>query len=264
MTTAHPGLPTVAVAVKSVPVGGAFLRVVEGGLTRDGLSHGLDPINEVAVEWAVRAREAGTVGRVVAVSMGPLGAGDAVRRALAMGCDDVMQIDDAALAGAGVGTTARVLAAAVDRLGAAVAVFGYESLDGSSGAVPAAVAAVLGRPLLSFARTAAVDDGAVRIERDAGRGREVLAADLPVVVSLVAGGVEPRFPTLRDMLGARKATLIPVDLAGLGAVLPAAGGERVVGVVSVPVAAGEPVVVDEAGGVDALLELLVARGVVDA
>lgn len=264
MSTASQGLPTVAVAVKSVPVGGAFLRVVDGALTRVGLAHGLDPINEVAVEWAVAAREAGHVGRVVAVCMGPTDGDDAIRRALAMGCDEALLVSDPALAGADVPTTAHVLAAALGRVGADIAVFGYESLDGSSGTVPAAVAAVLDRPLLSFARSASVVDGAVRIERDAGRGPEALEADLPVVLTIVAGGIDPRFPKLKDLLAARKVELDTVSLAHLDASSLVRAGERVLRLVDVPATTKDRRVVPADDGVDIVVALLEERGVLGA
>lgn len=250
-----------AVFVKSVPVGGRFLRIEGHGLTRQGVPHGLDPINEVAVEWAVRTREAGGIQRVVAVSMGPASADDALHRALAMGCDDALRITDPALSGADVGTTAYTLAAAVRHLSTEIALFGSESLDGSSGAVPAAVAALLGRPLLSLARTASIRDGRVQCERDLGEGLEVVESELPVVLSFVAGGVEPRYPKLKDVLAARKASMRQADLRALDARLPSERArERVVRLEEVSERAVSSRHLDEQAGIGEVLRLVQELG----
>lgn len=241
-----------AVCVKAVPLDGT-----------DGAVD-LDPVNEVSVEWALRQREAGHCGDVVAVTMGPAGASDALRRALAMGCDHALHVVDPALAGACVGTTADVLAAAVRHADASLAVFGYESLDGSSGAVPSAVAATLGWPLLSFARDAWFDGRLLQAERDMGRGPEVVRAELPAVVTFAAGNVEPRYPTLRAVIAARTAAIATIELTGLGIAQVRTGGERVVAMrpVATRPRTTRVVVADE--GPDEILRLLDERALLDA
>lgn len=212
----------VAVLVKSVPVGGAFLRPVDGRLSRDGLPHGLDPVNEVAVEWSVRLRETGAIDRVVAISMGPADAGLALRRAIALGCDEAVHVCDPELAGSEVRRTAAVLAASVRLVGAALAVLGYESLDGSSGALPGALAALLGWPLVSRARHAqladrsALPDGSVTVERDVGKGPERVCCGVPAVLSFVDGAVTPRYPKLKEVIAARSAPLRTLTAKDLG------------------------------------------------
>ena len=104
MTTQKTGNPvrggaTVLVAVKSVPVGGRHLRVMGDALTREGISHGLDPVNETAVEWALQLREHGDAKRIVAATMGAADSEDALRRALAMGCDEALRVTGDGLAG---------------------------------------------------------------------------------------------------------------------------------------------------------------------
>lgn len=195
------------VAVKSVPVGGGELRVVDAGFTRDGVSHGIDPLNEVSLEWALRAREIGAVDRVVAVSMGPETAADALRQAVALGADEAVLISDPALAGADVRTTGRVLAAAATRLQATAVVTGYESADSSSGVVPAVVAASLGWPLLSRVGDAQLDASGLRAMRDLGAGPEKVAVEGPFVMSMVEGHVAARYPKLKAVMAARNAQL---------------------------------------------------------
>lgn len=250
-------LATAAVLLKSVPLGGQPLRVVDGALTRNGLPHGIDPVNEVALEWALRLRAAGQLASVTAITMAPADAKDTLRRALAMGCDEVMHVTDPRLEGADVRTTARVLAAAVRRLHAELALFGYESLDGSSGLVPAAVAAFLERSLISRGRTLAALGGRVSVERDVGSGSERVATDLPAVVSLTEGGAIPRYPTVRDVLGARARDVTTVDLHGLGLdAAPTTWADRVIGLDRVAQQPRDPVVLEGEDGVVRLLDLL--------
>jgi electron transfer flavoprotein beta subunit len=258
---APPG-PVVAVLVKAVPVGGTFLRPDGDRLSRGSLAHGIDPVNELALERALEQREAGRVARVVAVTMGPAWADDAVRRALALGCDDVTVVRDDRLAGADVGTTAKVLAAAIAEVGAELAVFGYESLDGSSGAVPAAVAAQMGRPFLGFARRAALDGRRLCADRDVGSGEETLRASLPAVLAMV-DGAEPRYPTLREVLAARKLPVRVVDLDALGVPAPARPRERVVALRAAPTTGRQGRRVDGEHGAAAIMDLLRARGLLD-
>ena len=259
MTTNAPGA---AVLVKSVPIGGRFLRIENGRLSREGVAHGLDPINEVCIEWALQARSLGTLSRVSAIAMGPDLAADSLRRALAMGCDDAMLIADPKLSGAGVRLTAQALAAAVHRAGVGLALFGNESLDGSSGTVPSAVATILDWPLLSLARTATIKNGTLRGSRDMGAGAEVAEVELPAVVSFVAGGVDPHYPKLKEIFTARKAPLAKIglnDLSVNAAEFPP--GERVIGLVEAPESARRVTrVMNAEEGVDELIHLLESVG----
>jgi electron transfer flavoprotein beta subunit len=148
--------------------------------------------------------------------MGAAEADAAVRRMLAMGADDGLLVCDDALREADVRATARVLAAAIQHTGVNLAVFGNESADGSSGTVPAAVAAVLDWPLLSLARVATLEATTIRCERDLAMGTELAETELPAIVSFVAGSVDPRYPTLNDVLGARARSVPQISLASLG------------------------------------------------
>jgi electron transfer flavoprotein beta subunit len=229
--------------------------VSDGRLSRDGVAHGLDPINDVAIEWALRAREAGAIARVIVVTIGPETAVDSLRRALAIGADESVLVTDPQLAGADVRTTARALAAVATHVGASLVVGGYESLDGSSGAVPAATAAVLGWPVLSRVRDASIEGTAVRASRDLGRGPTNVTVDLPLVASFVEGSVVPRYPKLKDVLRTRAAEPTVFAARDLGLSLPAIQ-ERAVRLVEVPQPRKEPVVLTIDEGVEALFELV--------
>ncbi|MDT7570140.1 MAG: electron transfer flavoprotein beta subunit [Actinomycetota bacterium] len=255
----------IAVLVKSVPSGGESLRVTPAGLSREGVTHAIDPLNEVGIEWALRQRELGTCDHVVAVLMGPPDAGEALRRALSMGADDALHVSDPALTGADVRMTARVLAAAVQRTRADVVVCGYESLDGSSGTVPAALAAALDWPLISRAKTAAFDGDHLQATCDRGRGPELWRTSGPAVLSLVDGDILPRYPKVGDMLRTRS-RVIPV----LGVIelhpgwVPPTSRERVIGLETVPVPSRNPRIARDADALAATLELVAAAGAADA
>ncbi|RBQ19400.1 electron transfer flavoprotein beta subunit/FixA family protein [Spongiactinospora rosea] len=205
---------TILVPVKDVP---AELRLRGGTLTREGLSHRLDTVNEVALEWALRLTDA----RVCVATMGPASAVSALRQALALGAGEAFLISDDALAGADVRTTARALAALARVIGADVVACGYESADGSSGAVPGALAACLGRPLVSGAAEAEFGEGVLTALRDTGSGSERVTVRPPAVLSFVDGALEPRRPRLRDVLAARSASPRVFSAADLGLDVPA-------------------------------------------
>lgn len=209
---------TILIPVKDVP---AHLRLSGGRLTRQGVPHRLDPVNQIPLEWARNLRSAGTSVRVIAVTMGPPAAVGALRMALALGADEALHITGDALAGADVRTTARALSATARMTGADVVACGYESADGSSGAVPSAIAAYLDRPLLSRATTATLTESALTVRRDLGAGPEEATAPLPAVVSFVEGGLEPAHPSLREVLRTRSAVPTTLSAAALGLNPPA-------------------------------------------
>lgn len=263
---------TAVVFGKYVPIGGSHLQVNDDQIERIEVAMGLDPVDEVGLEWALQARAAGMITRVVVATMGPDDAVAVGRRARAMGADDALLVSDGRLAEADVATTARVLARIVRHLQASIAVFGYESLDGSSGTVPAAVAAVLDWPLASRCHTTELhDDVPARVvaQRDTGEGRRTIHAHLPAVLSFAEGGVIPRYPKLKDVLRSRKLDIPTLSLDDLppdpGWVAPAdRATERVAGVRSLSDAAREPIVLRGTAGVDALLDLLEIEGIISA
>jgi electron transfer flavoprotein beta subunit len=247
--------PTVLVPVKHVPVGGGFLRPDSGHLSREGVSHGPDPVNEVALEWSVRARETGSATRVVATSLGPPDATETLRRASAMGADELVLVTDPSLRGADVRTTARVLAAVARRVAADLVAAGYESLDGSSGAVPAATAAILDWPVVSRCTDAQLTGRTLSGVRDLETGPEAFEVDLPVVASFVTGQISPRYPKLKDLLGSSSAEPTTLSATDLEVAL-AASGETTIGLVAQPQPARQRRVVGAAEGIRELVELL--------
>lgn len=210
----------IVVCVKHVPDLMADRRLDdEGRVVRDGGDGTLNELDENAVEAALVLAEAHDA-EVVAVTMGPDDAVDAVRRALQMGADRGVHVSDDALAGTDVFGTARVLAAAVRHLAADVPVdlvlTGMASLDALTSMLPAALAAELGWPQLTLAGTIEVGGGAVQVRRDLDHATEVLRAPLPALVSVTDQANEPRYPAFAGIMAARKKPVDTVGLADLG------------------------------------------------
>jgi electron transfer flavoprotein beta subunit len=224
----------VTVLVKSIPdasgnvaLDGDFLVKREG----DGT---LDPGDEFGVEAALQLAES-SGGSVTVISMGPEGTAAAVRRALSMGADRAAIVTDDALRGADALATARVLAAAVSRQPFDLIVAGVESTDGYTGTVPMAVAELLDLPSATFAKRLEVTDGTARIERQTEDGFDVVECPLPAVVTLTAGATEPRYPTLKGIMGAKQKPIEQLTLADLGlSATDVAPTQRVVAVESAP------------------------------
>lgn len=178
----------------------------------------LNELDEHAVEAAVQLAQA-TQGEVIAVTMGPAGAVDAVRRALQMGATSAVHISDEALAGSDAIATARVLAAAISQLATEapvdLVITGMAALDGLSAMVPTALATHLGWPQLTLASELTVADGTATIRRDIGEAVERYAAPLPTVVSVTDQANEPRYPNFRAIMAARKRKVTTWSLADL-------------------------------------------------
>ncbi len=175
----------------------------------------LNPYDEYAVEEALRIKEAHG-GEVVAVCMGPEKAEDAVRKALAMGADSAVLVTDAALAGSDAMATAYALAEALKTFEWDLAIFGLRSTDGETGCVPAAVAEFLGKPLLSALAKVEIDGATLKVHRETEQGYVAYECPAPAVLSVIKGINEPRYPSMKGIMGAKKKTVDKKDAAGLG------------------------------------------------
>lgn len=205
----------VVVLVKSIPDPNGDAVLGDDFLVRREGEGTLDPGDEFAVEAALQLSEA-SGGEVTAVSMGPAGAVSAVRRALSMGVHRAIIVTDDLLRGADALATARVLAAALGRVQHDVVLAGVESTDGYTGTVPATVAELLGVPAVTFARTLDISDGSLRVERQTEAGYDVVTSPMPAVVTVTAGATEPRYPTLKGIMGAKQKPLETWSLVDLG------------------------------------------------
>ena len=149
--------------------------------------------------------------------MGPDRATDAIRKALSMGADKAVHLSDEALAGSDAVTTAKVLAKAIGTVeGVDLVLAGNEASDGRGAAVPAMVADVLGWPALTHVRELTVEGGAVTGRRETDDGVTVLTAELPVVVSVSEKINEPRYPSFKGIMAAKKKPVATLTLADVG------------------------------------------------
>jgi electron transfer flavoprotein beta subunit len=195
----------IVVCIKQVPATTADKRYTDDlRLDRAGAEAIINPLDEYAIEQALRLADAGAVDSVGYLSMGPEQAGEALRRALAMGGDDATLVTDPALAGADEWATARVLAAALDKLAPDVALMGMASDDARGSLVPGAVAARRNLPLLSYGAELALADGRARIRRLSATGFDWIEAPLPVVASVTDQVGEPRYASLKGIMAAKK------------------------------------------------------------
>jgi electron transfer flavoprotein beta subunit len=141
---------------------------------------------------------------------------EAIRRALAMGANRGILITDPGLENSDALSTARAIAAAIKGQTYDLIICGTESTDGSSGAVPAQLAELLGLPLLSFAKKLEVGDGKAQIDRQTDDGYDVVEAPLPAVVTVTGGINEARYPALRGIMQAKNKEVKQVGLQDMG------------------------------------------------
>jgi electron transfer flavoprotein beta subunit len=181
-------------------------------LVREGVDLVLDPGDEHAVEAGLQLVEKDG-GEVVIVSMGPPRALEAIRRALAMGANRGILVTDPELENSDALSTARALAGAIKGQPFDLIICGTESTDGSSGAMPAQLAELLGLPLLSFAKKLEVSDGKAVIDRQTDEGYDVVESPLPAVVTVTGGINEARYPALRGIMQAKNKDVKQLGLA---------------------------------------------------
>ncbi|RZS39036.1 electron transfer flavoprotein beta subunit [Herbihabitans rhizosphaerae] len=211
-------MPNIVVLVKQVPDTYSERKLAESDhtLDRDSADAVLDEINERAVEEALLLKEA-QGGEVTVVSVGPDRATDAIRKALSMGADKAVHVSDEALRGSDVLQTAKVLAAAVGKVeGYDLVIAGNEASDGQAGAVPAILAELLGVPQLTHARKVELDGTTLKVERESEEGITRLEASLPAVVSVGEKINEPRYPSFKGIMAAKKKPVETLTVADLG------------------------------------------------
>ena len=176
----------------------------------------LDESDSYGVEMALQLVEAAGGGDVSLVSMTPRGETSGLRTALAMGASDAILVSDEALAGSDALGTAKVLAAAIGRLGPDLILTGTESSDGYTGTVPEQVAALLGLPSITFAKHIEIDGQTVKVQRQTEAGYDDVECPLPALVSVTAGVVEPRYPSFKGIMAAKKKPVEELTVADLG------------------------------------------------
>jgi electron transfer flavoprotein beta subunit len=208
----------IAVCAKFVPDSAAHLRIDPQTKRLDRSGEGaLNQFDVNAVEEALKLKEAGSgEDEVVIVSVGPERALEAMRKALAMGADRVVLVSDDAASGSDLVATSRILAGALERERADVVLFGQQASDSDGAVLWAAVAESLQRPLISQVAELTHEDGKLRGKRQTEYGYDVIEAPLPAVVAVSDAINEPRYPSLKGIMGAKKKPQDTLTLSDLG------------------------------------------------
>jgi len=208
----------IVVLVKQVPDTWSERKLTDADhtLDRESADAVLDEINERAVEEALQLQEAHG-GEVTVIAMGPDRATDAIRKALSMGADKAIHVSDEALHGSDVLATAKVLAKAIGTVeNVDLVIAGNEATDGRAGAVPAILAELLGLPQVTQLRKVTVEGTTIKGERETDEGVAFLEASLPAVVSVTEKINEPRYPSFKGIMAAKKKPVSTVTVADLG------------------------------------------------
>jgi electron transfer flavoprotein beta subunit len=206
----------IAVCVKEVPDASAPKRIDPQAFRLDRSVPGaLNDFDTHALEEALRLNESGD-GEVVAVLMGPPKAADSLRKALAIGADRSVHIADDALAGSDLVATSKALAKALERESPDLILFGQQSADSDGAVLWAAVADRLRLPVISQAASLEHSEGKAKVKRQTEYGYDVIEAPLPCVVAVSDAINEPRYPSLKGIMGAKKKPQESVALSDLG------------------------------------------------
>jgi electron transfer flavoprotein beta subunit len=206
----------IAVCVKQVPEGSRRLDPETKRLDRSG-EGALNPFDANAVEEALRLKDAGGDGEIVLVSLGPAKAQDALRKALAMGADRAVLVSDEGAAGADLVATSAALAKALEREGADLIIFGQQANDSDGAVLWAAVADRLRLPVVSQAAELTHADGKLTVKRQTEFGYDVIEAPLPAVIAVSDAINEPRYPSLKGIMGAKSKPQETLSLSDIGA-----------------------------------------------
>jgi electron transfer flavoprotein beta subunit len=253
----------IAVCVKQVPESQAK-RVDPGTKRLDRSGEGaLNAFDANAVEEALRVKDATGDGEVVLVSLGPEKALDALRKALAMGADRAVLVSDAGAAGSDLVATSLALAKALEREAPDLVLFGQQSSDADGAVLWAAVAERLRRPVVSQAAELTVAEGKVRVKRQTEYGYDVIEAPLPAVVAVSDAINEPRYPSLKGIMGAKKKPQEALSLADVGvdaAQAGEAGSKTEVLALGDPPARGDTVKIEDDGsGAEKIADFLAEK-----
>ena len=210
----------ILVAIKQVPDTATQVKIGAGGKAIDtaGITWIVSPYDEFAVEEALRIKEKRGQGEVVAVCLGPDRAKEALRSCLAMGCDRAIHLNDPAWTSADTLMTARALAAVIKQEQPQLVLCGRQAIDDDMGAVAAQLSEVLGWPCAAWIMEESVDGEAknIRVARQVEGGLEAFDLPLPAVVSAQKGLNEPRYPTLKGIMGAKKKEIKDLKAGDLG------------------------------------------------
>ena len=252
----------IAVCVKQVPEGHSRIDPGTKRLDRSG-EGALNGFDANAVEEALRLKDATGEGEVVLVSLGPAKAQDALRKALAMGADRSVLVTDEAAAGSDLVATSYALAKALEREHADLILFGQQAGDSDGAMLWAAVADRLRLPVVSQAAEVTHKDGKLTVKRQTEFGYGVIETPLPAVVAVSDAINEPRYPSLKGIMGAKSKPQETVSLSDLGVERDRAGeqGSRteVYALTDPPPRGDSRKIEDDGNAAHAILDFLVQK-----
>jgi electron transfer flavoprotein beta subunit len=258
----------IVVCVKQVPDTWAEKKLSDSDKTvdREGVEGVMNELDEYAVEEALRIKEAKGDGTVTVLTMGPEKAVETIRKALSMGADQAIHVVDDGLHGSDALATSLALAKALETVEHDLVLLGVESTDARMSVVPAMLAERTGAAQLTFARKVEVGDGTVKIERQTDTGYDVVEASTPAIVSVVEKINEPRYPSFKGIMAAKKKPLTKLTISDAGieaAKVGLDGSGSAVGEVAArpPKQAGQ-IVKDEGDGGVKLAEFLASQKLV--
>ena len=207
----------VAVCVKQIPdpANPGKLDPATHTLLREGKLI-MDDSDAYGVEMALQLVDKAGGGEVTLVSMAPNDEVSGLRNALAMGAHKGILVSDEALKGTDALGTAKVLAAAIKRTDFDLVLCATESTDGYTGTMPVQLAEILGLPAVTFAKHVEVADGSLKVQRQTEAGYDEIESPLPAVVTVTAGVVEPRYPSFKGIMAAKKKPVETLKVADLG------------------------------------------------
>lgn len=264
-------MTNIVVLIKQVPDTWSERKLSDGDYTldRDAADAVLDEINERAVEEAllIKEKEGDAAGTVTVLTAGPERATEAIRKALSMGADKAVHLLDPGLHGSDMVQTGWALARALGAIeGTELVIAGNEATDGTGGAVPAIIAEYLGLPQLTHLRKVTVEGGKITGERETDEGVFTVEASLPAVISVNEKINEPRFPSFKGIMAAKKKEVTTLTLAEIGVEadevgLANAGSSVLSSTPKPPKTAGEKIT-DEGEGGKKIAEYLVAQKII--
>ena len=208
----------IVVCVKQVPDSWAEkkLDASDSTLDRGSVDSVMNELDEYAIEEALRIKESLDAGEVIVLTIGPDNATDTIRKALSMGADRAIHVVDDALHGSDAPATSAALAAALGKTEFDLVILGSESTDARTSVVPAMLAERLGLAQLTYANKVEVGDGVVTIQRQTDYGYDKVEGSTPAIVSVVEKINEPRYPSFKGIMAAKKKPVETFSLADLG------------------------------------------------
>ena len=254
----------IVVCMKQVPdtASERTLKPADSTLDRESADALINELDEYAIEEGLRLAEAHG-GEVTILSMGPPRATESIRKALSMGADKAVHLVDDGLAGSDALATSEAIAAVLGRIGFDLVILGSESTDARMGVLAALLAERLGVPQLSFASKVETDGQTIKIHRQADYGYDKVEASLPAVLSVVEKINEPRYPSFKGIMAAKKKPVETLSLADAGVdparVGLAASASEVVSFAKRPPRQAGTIVKDEGDGGGKAAEFLAAQ-----